>query len=158
MSPIIIRPAQGHDFQTLQAMSCNGGDGPACYPGFVTASHKFFVATQDHSVVGFICAYPSQDRDNTRFVQLHEPYVYSRLLDRGVEEDLQVAVLEWAELKLDIHFFKDDPITLHPIRPHEYLKSLKYNLPDFVTMPPHEPAETLAPQGVSVPSPAYTPA
>ena len=153
MPDITIRPAQGSDFHPMQAMS-NGEGGGSCYPSFVAASHKFFVATQGFSIVGFVCAYPSQDK-TTRFVQMMEPYIYTRLQDQGVEDKLRAAVLEWAEQRLDIHFFREDYFTLHPIKPHDYLQSLKYDPLAETAQEPNFSLETSASQDFSARQPEY---
>lgn len=155
MPAITVRPAQGNDFHPMQAMS-NGESGASCYPSFVSASHRFFVACDGFNVVGFVCAYPGREA-NAGYVQLMEPYLYTRYRDQGIEDTLKAAVLEWAEQRLDLHFFKEDPFTLHPIKPHEYLQSLKYDVQEALNPPPPEPGASLeipATQGFFAPVPA----
>lgn len=140
MPAITVRPAQGHDFHPMQAMS-NGESGQSCYPSFTTAAHRFFVATNGFDIIGFVCAYPGKDA-TSQYVQLMEPYLYPNYRERGIEDQLRAAVLEWAEQRLDIHFFREDPFTLHPIKPHEYLQSLKYDPKEAMAPTPVDEAQS----------------
>lgn len=142
-----IRPAQGSDFPVLQAMVCSGDT--ACYPSFSVSSHAFFVAQNGHHIVGFICARPTQD-GGIPCVQMLEPLVYNAFQGQGVENDLKAAVLEWAEKKLKFHFFKENPNSVHPIKPHQYLESLKYDGCDLAGPREAEPVAMPVSQAVKV--------
>jgi hypothetical protein len=147
----VVRPAQNPDFHALQAMA-SSGVGHSCYPSFVRASHTFFVAQMGSSIVGFICAYPTQDH-RTNCVHLLKPYLYAGFEEQGIEDDLKAAVLKWAEEKLDVHFFKDNAHDLHPIQPHEYIESLKYTAHDLTSPESQKSLTDPASQPVYIPAP-----
>lgn len=149
-----IREAQDSDTHTLQAMSCSG-DGVSSYSSFHMASPKFFVAVDGSRIVGFICAYPATEQQK-KCVRLLEPYLFTSFLGQGIEDDLKARVLRWAEEKLDCHFFKEDPYRLHPIKPHQYLESLKYDGCEITPSIEPQPVETPASQAVYVPAPDHT--
>ena len=146
-----IREAQGYDTHALQAMSCSG-DGVSSYPSFHMASPKLFVAVDGSRIVGFICAYPATEQQK-KCVRLLEPYLFTSFQGQGIEDDLKAEVLRWAEEQLHFHFFKEDPYRLHPIKPHQYLESLKHDGQKTDTSIQPEPVETPASQPIYEPSP-----
>jgi hypothetical protein len=97
-----FRPIGPHDIPTIQAM-IQGNE--SCYLPFDCFRQPIFVATADHSIVGFSFGERCYD-GNSDILKINSTYIGHVYDDEMHRHELHLAFINWAEKSLGIHLYK----------------------------------------------------